>query len=647
MSDSQPPWDIPPPPPNPWETRKFQEGQPIREHTGGWPHRLLHVKTMTSHVKQGECTYNGLEAPAYNVISYTWGYYQDRTAKQPSLTIHGINWPIPSIKAEYFTPRTFHDAIRIAADGVEHPCEWIWVDVACIPQAHEEETRDSKELRIQEIGRQAKIFSKASEAFVWMWSLRRTHFLQHLESDSLVDITYIVQMINEGPKCHNYPDPISYLQKLRKLVLDYCNSWTELLAHPWFISLWTLQESKLRPEAAIILDDGLMCFPLLGDGRKIIWTLGRISNMVHTLMYLLARENGDSTFSNPSFSQQVRLAQSMARLPALQTAKDISEGLLRNLDDMLQRLSSCGFDSVSADFPNVVYSLARHRRTMLPEDRIYGIMQTYDINCGQLPDIPDEASRLQALEDDFGAKLIKKLPIVSQLFVHTMEHSRPRRSWLITNECFAADFYWEFFIDKTQLENHFTTFEVVKRSEAQNIAQGLFLRFEGKAWNLDCMVEVLKTRTTSPDMTFLDSPAERSPRLAMYRGLILDYHVSKALLGESFGYFRDLKTLLDACQKLSEFYCHGFTNTGFPNMGNHIQVALLGSSWEGRLPVVEYVGLVLAPRMHNLQDIVDGKADCIIWERVGLLRWQERYTDDPPVLHKDFPPSHNFQCLIR
>lgn len=78
-------------PPNPWVSRNFQEMRPILEYTDGWPHRLLHVETMTSHVKEGECTYSGVVAPTYNIMSYTWGFYQDRTGQQPWLNIHGVD----------------------------------------------------------------------------------------------------------------------------------------------------------------------------------------------------------------------------------------------------------------------------------------------------------------------------------------------------------------------------------------------------------------------------------------------------------------------------------------------------------------------------------------------------------------------------
>lgn len=651
MSRFPPP---PRPPPNPWATRSFQETPPIMEYTSGWPHRLLHVETMTSHVKRGECTYNGVEAPTYNIMSYTWGFYQDRTGQQPSLTIHGVDWPIPKIQATHFTPETFHDAIRTVADGVKHSCQWIWLDVACIPQAHDDETSHSKELRVQEIGRQGKIFRKATEGFVWISSLRYTDLLQHQKS--LVSILDIIDMVNIGPRGHMYPDPTSYLQTLQELVLNYCSSWNRLLDHPWFISLWTLQESKLRTDATIIFDDGHMWYQL-DDGRRTVWTLKDISHMLETLVHLIFRED-DGTTRARSITRQVRLAESMEAELALNKPHDISDELLGHLERLSQRLGTRGFTVLSADFPNVVYSLAQHRRSTQPEDRIYGIIQTYDISCGQLPDRPKELSRLQALEDDFGTKLIKRLPIVSQFFVHTMEDSRPRRSWLITNESYAADLFWSSFISKKQIENLFTAFEVVQRSLPQSPAHDLFLRFEGKAWNLDCMIGVLKDPPQrgplrGPKMTFLEASFERSSNQGTYTGLILDHHVSKALLGHSFAYFLNLETVLDACQKLSDFYCSTAIKGNSTTVARHIQVALLGSSWNGNLPAVDYVGLVLAPivkesfGMQNLQNSGERTTDSFLWERVGLLRWTEHYRDNPPVLHEFFPPSHDFKCLIR
>ncbi|KAF8847483.1 hypothetical protein BDZ45DRAFT_607411, partial [Acephala macrosclerotiorum] len=150
-----PPPAPPPAPPNAWAGRSKPATQPLIS-ASIWPHRLLHVKSMTSYVRAGRNIYNSVEAPSYNVLSYTWGYYQDNAQQHP-LLVHGIDWPIPSIKKDHFTTATFQNAIEHAARGVNCPCEWLWVDIACIPQKHNLESKEAIGLRGQEIGRQVEI----------------------------------------------------------------------------------------------------------------------------------------------------------------------------------------------------------------------------------------------------------------------------------------------------------------------------------------------------------------------------------------------------------------------------------------------------------------------------------------------------------
>jgi hypothetical protein len=640
-----PPSPPPPPPLNPWAERPFHKGKPIMDDSNRWPYRLLNVESMTSHIKQGECTYNGVEAPVYNVISYTWGFYQDATAQ--SLPIYGVDWPIPSIRSEHFTPETFARAIRTAAKGVKSPCEWVWLDVACIPQAHEEESLESLEFRFQEIGRQAKIFGNACEAFVWMSSLRTCDMPTH--QGKLTDALDIIQLINEGLAYSRYSSPDDYLQGLRELVINFCGWMNRLLDHPWFKSLWTLQESTMRHDAFILFDDGLF---LAGPGT-VPWSLMYVKHTAEDLRSLLVRRYYGFLISIDDRINQVK---AMVSSPVPNATQDISDRLVGHLTRLHQRLIICGFEAVNAEFPNAVYSLAQHRRSTWLEDRIYGIIQTYDISCNQMPSIEDEMVRLHALEDEFGEKLVKKLPVLSQLFVHTMEQGRPRRSWLITQNCYAADIFWVGFTPKSQVENLFHTFEVLQKKGAPYHSRDLLLRFEGKAWNLDPFIEGLRNSTSVVSrLQFLESSRDISGRVSQYRGLILDHHVSRQLFGQPLDYLANLEMLLEACEKLSEIYCQSPTNNGTVNEERHIKVALLGSNWDGmvRLPLVNYVGIVLAPCIVNSSEGetpgIPGERDAnsVFWERVGLVRWTEVYRNEDPVFHEGLPPWHEFTCLIR
>ncbi|KAF1957345.1 hypothetical protein CC80DRAFT_560530, partial [Byssothecium circinans] len=136
-----------------------------------WPYRLLHIPSMTSYIRQGERTYNGIDSPDYNIISYTWGYYMDSTRNEPQLDARGIDWPISLITASHFTAENFRSALQRVAQGVKFRCDWVWVDVACIPQPHDDESEEAKRIRGEEIGRQVEIFHTAKETFVWLCSM--------------------------------------------------------------------------------------------------------------------------------------------------------------------------------------------------------------------------------------------------------------------------------------------------------------------------------------------------------------------------------------------------------------------------------------------------------------------------------------------
>ena len=87
------PQNSPPQPPPLPPRGKLRETQPLVP-SSTWPYRLLHTPTMTSHAREGLNTYNGVVAPEYNVISYTWGNFVDPTAT--ALSVAGIDWPVPS-----------------------------------------------------------------------------------------------------------------------------------------------------------------------------------------------------------------------------------------------------------------------------------------------------------------------------------------------------------------------------------------------------------------------------------------------------------------------------------------------------------------------------------------------------------------------
>jgi hypothetical protein len=124
--------------------------------TPAWPQRLLHIPTMTSHVRQAQNTYNGTIEPEYRILSYTWGRFVTAPGS-PALKIHGITWDIPPIKPDHFPVSDFQAVARLIGGFVD----WIWIDIACIDQKDDV-------MKASEIGRQTFIFRNAQVAFVWL-----------------------------------------------------------------------------------------------------------------------------------------------------------------------------------------------------------------------------------------------------------------------------------------------------------------------------------------------------------------------------------------------------------------------------------------------------------------------------------------------
>lgn len=184
-----------------------------------WPRRLLCVKDWTSYERrddQGRIMYGQVTKPIYNIVSYTWGRFRAyRDEEGSAIQIRGINWQIPRIKphAQHgFSSNDFRTLLENAASE----SGWVWVDVACIPQAPTDP--EQADILLKEIGHQAGIFARAEHAFIWLHGLS-TKALDDGTSD-------LKRMHPMGAKT--------------------------LLTDMWFTSLWTLQEAFLRKDAFLL-----------------------------------------------------------------------------------------------------------------------------------------------------------------------------------------------------------------------------------------------------------------------------------------------------------------------------------------------------------------------------------------------------------
>jgi hypothetical protein len=354
-----------------------------------WPKRLLHVATMTSYPRKtvgGRIAYNRIVEPDYNIMSYTWGRWSPQGFKGPTITVHGCTWNIPavdsrpnlsdpsrnldkggfSVRGEKdrtvdpggFTVEDFQNAIQVVGTDVE----FIWLDVACIDQ-------DNAAERDEEVGRQAGIFRRAQQSYIW------------LHNTSTQDLSNAINTIVEFDPRDNEDRGMSYNSMTAERIL---------FSDRWFSSLWTLQEAYLSPRALFLSRAGELIQTNSGR-RPTPITLSQLASKCRALYRVPSRQ-----FSNQNSPLQ------LSGLPQLHSANRM-----------------------------VLITLASQRTISDSTQRINGIMQVYNLKLGasatpkQRPDLPAMATQLSA-------ELNQRSPVLAQCFIHRAAADNPGRAWQVT-----------------------------------------------------------------------------------------------------------------------------------------------------------------------------------------------------------------------
>ncbi|KAK8103574.1 uncharacterized protein PG998_010607 [Apiospora kogelbergensis] len=513
---------------------------------------------MTSYERQGENVYNGVEAPVYNAFSYTWGYYQ--VPEGPSLVIHGIDWPIPAIRCSHFTRESFKNALSLAAKGFETQCDWLWLDIACIPQMHQHETPEATAIRFQEIGRQAEIFARAQDVFAWLSSPDR----QSLPNDIIGDSRVIRRMAPTGqgpPSRQQATDFMHWLDEHSKQLHNWI---VAVLGHPFFHSLWTLQEMVLRSDGFILLGDQTV-YQNAGNRSKAT-RFASLNDRLRSLHEMVG------TYNTYYLSKLQRAEEVAFNQEESQASRPNIVEITERFQTVIQLLEEKGFGMNAQWFPHRVYSSAKRRRATQLRDRILGIMQVYEISCNPGPPGASEEEQLQHLEDEFGQQLVARYPLFSQIFVHGSEMNRPRRTWLITQGCDVDDSFWWRFSPASTVGNSFESLTTLSSVDAP----GVDLYFKGLCWNLDEFVQASSPLSPIPqlqkDQLFCREGSQGS---ISYLGLVLDYHAAYSALGRRVSRFSSYEAMHDAVRRLYQSYCWIGNGNCF---AAPIKVALLGWS---------------------------------------------------------------------
>lgn len=339
--------------------------------------------------------YGDFVEPEYGALSYTWGRYE--VLSGPRLEVRGISWTIPAINDKHFTVDQFKAALKQASSlsGL------VWVDVACIDQ-------EDNRVKADEIGKQADIFRSASRVCVWLTSQSTGAMQSALEN---------IQLFGKRVAQLAYKENSFTLDDTGTLLHEECLtsnaevSFAVIFDDPWFSSLWTLQEAYLS-ETAILLSDcaGTAPFdrPLSKPTkeRDLMTLVGDCEDIKLTLL-----PYGDA------------------------------DARIRRILQLIERSGLSTLNSVGLNpTPMMLYSAASYRDTREPLDRVYGIMQVYNLRLGASAQ-PERPFTLIELEDQLGAALNEMSPIAAQLHVHT-QPQQPDKAWRVGQHCFLPDTFY-------------------------------------------------------------------------------------------------------------------------------------------------------------------------------------------------------------
>lgn len=189
-----------------------------------------------------------------------------------------------------------------------------------------------------------------------------------------------------------------------------------LTADPWFSSLWTLQEAFLRPDA----------FIMTRNARESLWEEKNAGKVMVTLRMVL-----DAVWVTWAVIGQTRFRDDIVFGPGWDS---------KSIANLRRSIEESGLVQLYERCPTGLLAMAQYRQTGPDNttDRIYGIMQVFDLRLGKSRPGADPGHdyTLDELQDELGAALMTKDPVLSQLHIYQSptalgkgwrvnEHSRP------------------------------------------------------------------------------------------------------------------------------------------------------------------------------------------------------------------------------
>ena len=193
--------------------------------------------------------------PRYVAVSHTWGRWRNKS--KPSLRLEGVPWLLPQNDLWEVS------ALPIEMQQVPGDFSYVWLDLLCIPQGYDL-SNELADIKRQEIAKQAATFSNAERTLAWfgdtedlgleylalLISVSVGHFAGEYRREDqeiikalpqLTDLEGFFKRSRDNPEIRDkYRTSIWYRDQEMEDPLQHF--------HPWFTSLWALQEACMRPD---------------------------------------------------------------------------------------------------------------------------------------------------------------------------------------------------------------------------------------------------------------------------------------------------------------------------------------------------------------------------------------------------------------
>lgn len=345
--------------------------------------------------------------PNYVVISYTWGRWVLESRKQDTV-IPGANWLAPA--NSLFTRDDLDLAVRKIARESS-----VWLDVFCIPQ------NDDDPGKAIEIGKQGSIFRSASRAVVWLGTGGE---------QTVAEVCSWVPEVVEMVSVDVFSLPSEYMiHSHRRPEQRIPETWrrmkivAEFTKHvPWASSLWTLQESALRPDAVF---HGKLGDPLLNPTSGVPITIKHLRTTMRTIRDQIMNFIG---------LMRERDHLSPLEKPELWGLSEKDGWYLSSSDislvfQALETVNTVAVHNLGTMNAGELLLASKQRTASTAHDRVYGIMGAIGV-----PLSVDYRSNPDQVFDDFILQLHNEVPVEIQAFYRPHLFRPAQRQWMMDED---------------------------------------------------------------------------------------------------------------------------------------------------------------------------------------------------------------------